>query len=53
MTPTRYEITVELPNGDWIWTRTAPLRDFHELCEVALDYAKFKLGRVHHVEKIP
>jgi hypothetical protein len=48
----RYEITVALPNGDWVWRR-AECADFHEVCTTALDFAATAGGRVHHVERLP
>lgn len=48
---TKYEITIELPNGDWVWTR-CEVSDFHTLITHALDYALSRGGRVHHVEKL-
>lgn len=48
---TTYEITVELPNKDWIWT-IGKFTDYHDMIACALDYALSKGGRVHHVEKL-
>lgn len=50
---TRYEVTLELPNGDWRWHRFEAA-DFHEMCEQALAYATTHPGsRVHHLQKLP
>ena len=49
---TKYEITIELPNGDWRWLRVTAI-GFHDLCEQALAYAAGISGaRVHHVQKL-
>jgi hypothetical protein len=47
----RYEITVELPNGNWVWT-IGTFDDYHQMIICALDYAASKGARVHHVELI-
>ena len=47
----RYEITVQLPNGDWVWSRDT-FNDFHEVLIYALSYADALVGRVHHMERI-
>jgi hypothetical protein len=48
----RYEITVELPNGDWHWI-IGTYADYHAMIEDALAYAGSfgHEARVHHVEK--
>lgn len=51
MSTTRYEITVELPNGDWVWTQRE-LADMHEVMVCALDFAYVRGGRVHHIERL-
>ena len=52
MSMTNYEITVELPNGDWVWTRRL-FNDFHNMLASALDFAIVRGGRVHHIERLP
>ena len=49
--PGRYEITVELPNGDWTCT-IGQFDDVHDVLVAALDYAASKQARVHHIERI-
>lgn len=53
---TKYEITIELPNGDWVWKRCQiganDIRDYHDMLAAALDYAFAQGGRVHHIEKL-
>jgi hypothetical protein len=47
-----YEITIELPNGDWRWRRIEAT-DFHEVLAMALTLADtHKGGRVHHIQKL-
>jgi hypothetical protein len=48
----RYEITVELPNGDWHWI-IGNYADYHAMIEDALAYAGTfgHEARVHHVER--
>jgi hypothetical protein len=46
-----YEITVELPNEDWIYRRL--ISTFHEACVAGLSDAKFCQGKLIRVAVIP
>jgi hypothetical protein len=46
-----YEITVELPNEDWIYFRL--ISTFHEACVAGLSKAKFCQGKLIRVAVIP
>ena len=52
----KYEITVELPNGDWVWTHYVASggykNDYHAMLDYALEFAFNQGGRVHHIEKL-
>jgi hypothetical protein len=49
---TEYEITIEMPNGDWLWWRQ-PCRDFHDACLSGIQGANKREARLHHIEVVP
>lgn len=46
-----YQVTVELPNGTWIW-RNWPAANFHHACELALDLAADRFGTIVSIQKL-
>lgn len=47
----KFEITVELPNGDWAFWRNE-CTDFQDACEQGIQSAKLQNGRLIRVEQI-
>lgn len=47
-----YEITVVMPNGDWVWCRQA-CPDFHEACLSGIQLANERGARLHHIALVP
>jgi hypothetical protein len=47
-----YEITIELPNGDWAWWRNE-CRDYQDAAEQGLASAKVRKGRLYSIALVP